>query len=109
MWQKRSNQKALCPLDLRTRNLMPMMEAIASDYRILVSRANLCPEAELYPFNVRDAIPQFLLPLQLRDREPIVNLSEILRQVYQETALDLALDYSMQPVSPLNDRDFQWV
>ena len=34
---------------------MPMAEAIASDYRILVSRANLRPEAELYSFNVRDA------------------------------------------------------
>ncbi|NES00914.1 MAG: DUF4058 family protein, partial [Symploca sp. SIO1B1] len=37
-----------------------------------VSRANLRPEAELYPFNVRDAIPRFLLPLPLGDREPNV-------------------------------------
>ena len=94
---------------LRTGKFMPMVEGIASDYRILVSRANLRPEAELYPFNVRDAIPQFLLPLQLGDREPVVNLSEILRQVYQEAALDLALDYSMQPAPPLSDKDFQWV
>jgi len=88
---------------------MPMMEAIASDYRILVSRANLRPEAELYPVNVRDAFPQFLLPLQLGDREPVVNLFEILRQVYQEAALDFALDNSMQLFPPLSDRDFQWV
>jgi Protein of unknown function (DUF4058) len=86
---------------LRTRNFMPMAEAISSDYRILVSRANLRPEAELYPFNLRESIPPFLLPLQSGDEEPVVNLSEILGQVYQEAALDLAIDYSVQPVPPL--------
>jgi len=94
---------------LRTGNFMPMTEAIRSDYRILVSRANLRPEAELYPFNVRESMPQFLLPLQPSDQEPVVNLSEVLRQVYQEAALDLAIDYLVQPVPPLSDSDFEWV
>jgi hypothetical protein len=94
---------------LRTGNFMPMVEAIHSDYRILVSRANLRPEAELYPFNMQESIPQFLLPLQSPDQEPIVNLSEVLRQVYQEAALDLAIDYSVQPIPPLSESDFQWI
>ncbi|MBD2577476.1 DUF4058 family protein [Oscillatoria sp. FACHB-1406] len=94
---------------LRTGNFMPMAEAIPSHYRILVSRANLRPEAELYPFNVRESMPQFLLPLQSGDEEPVVNLSEILGQVYQEAALDLAIDYSVQPVPALSESDFQWV
>ncbi|NES20333.1 MAG: DUF4058 family protein [Symploca sp. SIO3E6] len=94
---------------LRTGNCMPMVEVIPSNYRILVSRANLRPEAELYPFNVRESIPQFLLPLQPRDQEPVVNLPEVLRQVYQEAALDFAIDYSVQPVPALSDSDFQWV
>ena len=94
---------------LRTGNFMPMTEDIRSDYRILVSRANLRPEAELYPFNVTEPIPQFLFPLQPPDEEPIVNLSEILRQVYREAALDLAIDYSVQPVPPLSDSDFIFV
>ncbi|NEO33943.1 MAG: DUF4058 family protein [Symploca sp. SIO3C6] len=94
---------------LRTGNFMPMAQAIPSDYRILVSRANLRPEAELYPFNLRESIPKFLLPLQPGDQEPVVNLAEVLRQVYQEAALDLAVDYSVQPVPPLSESDFQWV
>ncbi|MDF0555877.1 DUF4058 family protein [Kamptonema sp. UHCC 0994] len=94
---------------LRTGNFMPMDASIRSDYRILVSRANLRPEAELYPFNVRESIPQFLFPLQPPEREPVVNLSEILGQVYQEAALDLAIDYSQQPVPPLSESDYQWV
>jgi hypothetical protein len=72
-----------------------MAEAIRSDYRILVSRANLRPEAELYPFNVRESIPQFLLPLQPPDQEPVVTLSEVLRQVYQEAAIALVINYSV--------------
>ncbi|MEW6492207.1 MAG: DUF4058 family protein [Cyanobacteriota bacterium] len=63
----------------------------------------------LYPFNLRESISQFLLPLQPPDQEPVVNLSLILRQVYQEAALNLAIDYSQQPAPPLCERDFQWV
>lgn len=94
---------------LRMGNFMPMDASIPSDYRILVSRANLRPEAELYPFNLRESIPQFLFPLQSGDEEPVVNLSEVLGQVYQEAALDLAIDYSQQPVPPLSESDYQWV
>lgn len=85
---------------LRMGNFIPMDVSIRSDYRILVSRTNLRPEAELYPFNVRESIPQFLFPLQPLEQEPVVNLSEVLGQLYQEAALDLAIDYSQQPVPP---------
>ncbi len=94
---------------LGTGNFMPMVQGIRSDYRILVSRANLRPEAELYPFNVTEPIPQFLFPLQPPDEEPVVNLAEFLGQVYQEAALDLAIDYSVQPVPPLSESDFLFV
>jgi len=94
---------------LRSGNFMPMAEAILSDYRILVSRANLRPAAELYPFNLREAIPQFLLPLQPEDQEPIIDLSEVLRQISQDAALDMAIDYSQPPVPPLSSSDFEWL
>lgn len=94
---------------LRTGDFMQMAEAISSNYRILVSRSNLRPEAELYPFNLRESIPQFLLPLQSGDREPVVNLFQVLQQVYQEAALELAIDYSQQPIPPLSEIDFQWM
>jgi len=93
---------------LRSGDLMPMAGAVTSDYRILVSRANLRPDAELYPFNLRDPIPQFPLPLHPEDPEPIVNLRQVLQQVYDQAALDLAINYSTQPNPPLSDRDFQW-
>ncbi|MGD2183456.1 DUF4058 family protein [Lusitaniella coriacea] len=66
-------------------------------------------DAELYPFKLREPIPQFLLPLQSGDEEPVVDLAGVLGQVYQEAALDFAIDYSAQPVPTLRERDFQWV
>ena len=77
-----------------------------SDYRILVSRANLGLEAELYPFNVRESIPQFLFPLQSGTQQPVANLSKVLKQVYEEATVGFAIDYSVQPVPALEDRDF---
>jgi hypothetical protein len=94
---------------LRTGNPQPILGLVRSDYRILVSRADKRPEAELYPFNLRDPIPVFQLPLQPNDEEPIVNLYEILQEVYEEAALDLVIDYSQQPVPLVAEETFQWI
>jgi len=94
---------------LRTGEAKPMAGGVTSDYRILVSRANRRPAAELYPFNLREPLPRFLLPLHPSDREPVVDLQNLLEQVYQEAALELAIDYSTQPIPPLSELDFQWI
>jgi hypothetical protein len=94
---------------LRTGEPKPMVGGVLSDYRVLVSRANRRPAAELYPFNLREPLPRFLLPLRPRDQEPVVDLQAVLEQVYQEAALDLAIDYSQPPVPPVSDNDFAWI
>jgi Protein of unknown function (DUF4058) len=82
---------------------------VASDYRILVSRADERPEAELYPFNLRDSLPSFYLPLQPEDSEPVICLEEILNQVYDAAGLHLTTDYSLQPIPTVSEIDFQWI
>lgn len=94
---------------LRTGEPKPVAGGVASDYRVLVSRADCRPTAELYPFNLQDPLPCFLLPLPPGDTEPIIDLPNVLQQVYQDTALDLAIDYSIQPVPPLSNINFEWV
>ena len=94
---------------LRTGEPKPMAGGVASDYRILVSRANRRPVAELYPFNLPEALPRFLLPLRPGDQEPVVDLQDVLEQVYQEAALELAIDYTQPPVPPVSDDDFAWI
>ncbi len=94
---------------LRTGEPKPSSGGVPSDYRVLVSRATRRPTAELYPFNLRDTIPRFPLPLQPGDEEPVVDLHTVLDQVYQEAALDLAIAYDQQPVPPVSDDDLAWI
>jgi hypothetical protein len=94
---------------LRTGKAKLVAGGVESDYRILVSRADCRPQAELYAFNLKEPIPKFRLPLRGGDEEPVVCLQELLEQVYQEAALALAIDYSKQPVPPVSDEDFVWI
>jgi Protein of unknown function (DUF4058) len=94
---------------LRAGESPPIAEATASHYRVLVSRSQMRPEADLYAFNLRDPIPIFPLPLELGDREPLIHLEALLDQVYDEAALDLAIDYTHPPRAKLNNEDWAWV
>lgn len=94
---------------LRTGDPKPVLGGVDSDYRVLVSRAVQRPAAELYPFNLQDKIPQFPIPLHPQDEEPIIDLGLALEQVYEEAALDLAIDYSQQPNPPVSNEGFSWI
>ena len=79
-----------------------------SHYRILVSRAERRPRAELYAFNLQDAVPPFPLPLRTGDEEPIVELGPLLHALYDRAGYDLAVDYTADPVPPLEADDAAW-
>jgi hypothetical protein len=79
-----------------------------SHYRILVSRADRRPRADLYAFNLRDLIPPFSLPLRPGDEEPLVDLGTLLHALYDRAGYDLALDYTAEPVPPLEGDDVAW-
>jgi Protein of unknown function (DUF4058) len=108
----------LIEIDLLRTGIAPLItETIASQYRVLISRSSMRPAADLYAFNLRDPIPVFLLPLlmgdsppeTLREREPLINLETLLDQIYEEAALDLAIDYTSPPKIKLQDEDWEWV
>jgi Protein of unknown function (DUF4058) len=94
---------------LRTGEPKLFVGGVPSDYRILVSRVDRRPAAELYAFNLRDTIPLFPLPLRSQDEEPTIDLQALLEKVYAEAALDLAIDYTQQPIPPLSEAEFTWV
>ncbi|GAB4383622.1 MAG: DUF4058 family protein [Elainellaceae cyanobacterium] len=95
---------------LRAGKPMPIQGNPANaDYRILVSRGDRRPTAQLYPFSLHDPIPNFPLPLKAGDMEPLVNLGEILNGVYERAGFDLRIDY-MQPLQPpLSEASMTWV
>jgi hypothetical protein len=83
---------------LRGGEPMPILgKQIQSDYRILVSRNGLRPKAELYPFQLTEPIPAFLLPLRRGDTEPVVDLRTLIHRVYDRAGFDLAIDYTCEP------------
>lgn len=94
---------------LRAWESMPLLaNSSQSDYRILVSRGDCRPSADLYAFNLQDAIPLFPLPLQTNDLEPIIDLKMLLSQIYDRTAYDLKIDYTLAPVPPLSATNAAW-
>lgn len=81
---------------------------IKSDYRILVSRSEFRPRAELYPFGLQEQIPAFLLPLRRGDTERLVDLQALIHGVYDRAGFDLAIDYNCKPIPPLSEADAIW-
>jgi hypothetical protein len=105
-----SSRSHLVEIDLlRGGEPLPMHDAGKSDYRVLVSRVEQRPIAELYPFNLRDRLPCFGLPLRSSDEAVAVDLNVLMQLVYESAALDLAIDYGKQPVPGLGQEDFAWV
>jgi Protein of unknown function (DUF4058) len=94
---------------LRAGDAMPLLGAAPTkDYRILVSRGNRRPRADLWSFSVRDPIPRFRVPLRSGDPEPEIDLSSVLAEVYDASAYDLSVDYSKPPVPRLAAADRAW-
>lgn len=95
---------------LRSGAPMPMAGVTApSAYRILVSRQERRPQAELYPFTVREPIPAFALPLQSPNPEPVVALDHLLQQVIERSGLSIVIDYQADSVPPLAIEDQGWL
>jgi len=80
----------------------------ASDYRILVSRGDQRPTAQLHAFSVRDPIPAFALPLRPDDEEPRVGLNAVLHEVYDRAAWDMRVDYGDDPIPRLRADAAAW-
>ena len=77
-------------------------------YRILVSREERRPKADLLPFTVRHLIPDFTLPLQRCDEDVTVPLNTLFHDLYDRAGYDLRVDYRSDPAPPLEGDDTAW-
>ncbi|PAX52881.1 DUF4058 family protein [Brunnivagina elsteri] len=105
------NSTHLIEIDLlRAGEPLPILETtIRSDYRVLVSRSECRPQGDLYAFNLRDIIPVFTLPLVLGDVEPLIDLQQIIHDIYDRASYDLVIDYHQEPVPTLSKENATWV
>ena len=93
---------------LRAGRSMPMKPVPSSHYRILVSREWERSKAELYPFNLEEAIPEIPVPLRRGEDEPTLDLGGALAKIYDEVRYDLRVDYSQDADPPLPPADAAW-
>lgn len=96
---------------LRAGNPMPMRvlgHGNPGDYRIVVSRSWHRPRADVYPFGVRDRIPDIPIPLRVDEEEPVLALNQIVHDLYDRAGYDLAVDYRQPPIPPLAAEDATW-
>jgi hypothetical protein len=80
-----------------------------STYRILVSGQEKRPQADLYAFNLPDAIPNFPLPLRSEDICPVVNLRLLLDGIYDRSGYSFVIDYHQPPIPVLSKQDTAWM
>ena len=91
--------------------MLPLLQGnIQSHYRVLVSRSDLRPQADLYDFNLQQPLPQFPIPLASGDAEPVLSLKTLLDPVYDRGGYDLVVDYDQSPPLPeLAEGDLTWL
>ncbi|MBF2050702.1 MAG: DUF4058 family protein [Elainella sp. C42_A2020_010] len=94
---------------LRGGQPLPILGVARSDYRILISRSDRRPSAQLYAFSVRQRIPQFTVPLAAGDEEPVLDLQSLVERVYERGRYYLAIDYTQPAPPPLSEQDAIWV
>ena len=84
--------------------------ATANSYRILVSRSESRPRADLYEFTLQEPIPAFPLPLKAAGEQVMLDLQPLVRGIYQRGGYDIRLDYQA-PVPPpsLSAEEQTWV
>lgn len=89
--------------------ILILQNNIFSNYRILVSRSEYRPKADLYAFNLQNSIPAFSLPLREGDSEPIIDLQTLINELYDRASYDLIIDYRQEPVPALSEENAVWI
>ncbi|GAA6621346.1 DUF4058 family protein [Scytonema sp. NUACC26] len=79
-------------------------------YRILISRSDRRPTADLYSLTLQQKLPTFPIPLKPNEEEPLVPLQDIFNGVYDRARYSTRIDYR-QPIPPpaLSTIDREWV
>ncbi len=94
---------------LRTGRRLPMTDPIpATDYCVLLSRADRRPVADVWPVSVRQRLPAVPIPLLPGDPDVSLDLQAALTSVYDDWAYDLELDYRLPAPVPLAAADAAW-
>jgi len=104
----RQSDAHLVEIDLlRCGQMMPAKGRPACTYSVLVSRADHRPQADFWPFGLRDPLPIVPVPLRIGDGDARLDLRAILDRVYDESGYEDYL-YRREPDPPLTGDAAAW-
>jgi hypothetical protein len=79
-----------------------------ADYYIFVCRGKNYPDAEVWPFTIRDQIPLFPVPLKPDDGETPLDIQSCITEIYKANRYSMRIDYSNPPTPPFSPVDAEW-
>jgi hypothetical protein len=89
---------------------LPTLGALpAGDYYAFVHRRQSRPNADVYPWSIRQALPRIPVPLSGEDPDATIDLEECFSTTYTRAGYDYSLDYDRLVEPPLNENDLSWV
>ncbi|HVS40225.1 MAG TPA: DUF4058 family protein, partial [Gemmataceae bacterium] len=105
-----ANQVNLVELDLlRSGARAPVVGTVPpADYYILVCPHFDFPRAGVWPFTVRDPLPEIPIPLNPETEPPHVPLRPSLDRAYDEAGYEREIDYAQPSTPPLGPTDAAW-
>ncbi len=92
---------------LRGWDRMPMENAAACDYSVMVSRVEDRPDADYWPLSLHDTLPTIPVPLRSPHADADLDLQAILHRVYDSAGYGHYI-YKASPVPPLKNDDAIW-
>jgi Protein of unknown function (DUF4058) len=76
-------------------------------YVVNIARANNL-DYEFYPIEVKARLPRVGIPLKPGEPDVVLDLQAAVARVYDGGAYSLRIDYSREPVPPLNEENSRW-
>jgi hypothetical protein len=74
----------------------------------LVCRAAEFPKTGIWPFSVRDSLPDIPIPLKPEDGIVTLPLQPCFERAYEEGPYDNEVDYAQPPRIPLKGKNVAW-
>jgi Protein of unknown function (DUF4058) len=103
-----NSEAHLVEIDLLRGGRRPAVEGLPDcDYYVMVSRSEMRPRVELWPFRLREALPKIPIPLRPPDLDAVLDLRAVLDRVYDGAGYEDYI-YRGTPDPPLNPKDSAW-
>lgn len=80
----------------------------ASDYCVLVCRAIDFPKTALWPFSIRQPLPEIAVPLNPADGFLALSLKKCFDEAYDQGSYRKSVEYDTPPAVAMNANDREW-